>query len=305
MLPKLSRNEKQNFTWCVLFVAVLLFSCAVGCFQQAAPERLAEARNLEELAATAATAGFARLSLAVPDGEKLAAFPGTELAACPNLRKVSLRGQTALAPLPEAPFGSLPKLEWLDLSAIGLTDLPASLAAAGVRELWLAENKFTSLPPAVSELTALAYLNLDRNLLGALPPEIGNLTSLRWLRLNFNRLETLPAECSNLKELDRLYLRSNRIREFPAALLSLTGLEQLDLSDNKELKELPEGISAMRNLERLDLSGCGIEKLPDGLASAPALKTLVLVGCPLDPAEVARFKKLAKGRSPGTLSVEF
>jgi Leucine-rich repeat (LRR) protein len=78
--------------------------------------------------------------------------------------------------------------------------------------LWLNDNRLTSLPSELGQLSKLTYLNLDRNPLTALPDSLGRLSNLTWLRLNQNRLTALPTDLSGLAQnLKTLYLMGNPI----------------------------------------------------------------------------------------------
>ena len=67
----------------------------------------------------------------------------------------------------------------------------------------LNDNKLTSVPAEIGQLTALRELNLNNNKLTSVPAEIGQLTSLTVLYINGNQLTSLPAEIAT--------------REFPLA----------------------------------------------------------------------------------------
>ncbi len=297
MLPNSRQNAKQNLLSPVKnFAAALLFGLLGGCFQQSAPERIPTATTPEACLAAADTVQFAHLSAL---NGPLAAFPDG-LDRCPALWKLSLRGQTALAPLPAA-VADCKGLRWLDLSEMGLADLPPALATLPLQRLYLADNALAALPEAVASLSSLDYLNLDRNRLAALPDSVGAWTSLRWLRLNGNRLASLPAAASSWLALRRLYLRDNALAAFPDALAGLPALEQLDLGGNRDLADIPASIGRLPALTRLDLDHTAVSRLPDSVASLTNLNTLVLVGCPMDTNEVERIRALL----PKNCRVEF
>ena len=72
--------------------------------------------------------------------------------------------------------------------------------------LILSKNQLTTLPPSVSELTALKELNLLDNRLTALPKELAKCTAVETLLLNGNSgLTNAPAESKlwNKKEVQR------------------------------------------------------------------------------------------------------
>ena len=63
-----------------------------------------------------------------------------------------------------------------------------------IEKLCLNNNKLTSLPTSIGNLTSLKQLNLSYNNLTSLPPEIGNLSSLERLWIHFNHLIPWPNE---------------------------------------------------------------------------------------------------------------
>lgn len=297
MVPNFRPDSKQNLHSAVKIFILTAFSALVpGCFRQSAPDRIPSAETLDACLAASGDLQFAHLSA---ENGRLEAFPEA-LASCPALWKLGLRGQTALAPLPAA-IGSLRGLRWLDLSEIGLDDLPAELGSLPLRRLYLSDNKFESLPAAVAALHDLDYLNLDRNRLTSLPPEVGGWSELRWLRLNGNRLQSLPVEAANWKALRRLYLRENDFESVPDVIASLPALEQLDLGRNPRLATVPTSIGSLASLTRLDLDYTAVTTLPDAIGNLRALKTLVLVGCPLASGELKRIRSLL----PADCTVEY
>jgi serine/threonine protein kinase/Leucine-rich repeat (LRR) protein len=60
-----------------------------------------------------------------------------------------------------------------------------------LRDLRLAHNELTTLPPVISQLTSLSSLDLEYNQLNSLPWQLGTLTNLRRLQLTGNPLSIL------------------------------------------------------------------------------------------------------------------
>ena len=288
MIPNFRPESKRNLhlPLRILFGASLA-ALPAGCFRQSAPERIPSAETLSACLEAQDTVEFAHLSA---ENGRLAEFP-SELASCPRLWKLGLRGQEALAPLGPQ-IGALAHLRWLDLSEMGLADLPAELGTLPLRRLYLSDNAFERLPAAVSSLTGLDYLNLDRNRLSSLPPEVGGWTGLRWLRLSGNRLADLPAEAARWTSLERLYLRGNAFESVPESVCALPALQQLDLGRNQRLATLPDAIGNLASLTRLDLDYTAVTRLPDALGKLRGLRTLVLYGSPVPPEEVERIRPL-------------
>jgi internalin A len=124
----------------------------------------------------------------------------------------------------------------LDLSSLGLTELPESLAQLSqLKKLYLYNNQFTSLPESLARLSQLQALNLDDNKLTALPESVAQLSQLQALSLTRNKLTTLPESVIRLSRLRFLYLDRNLMTTLPEALRKLTRLERLFLHGNEAL----------------------------------------------------------------------
>jgi internalin A len=124
----------------------------------------------------------------------------------------------------------------LDLSALGLIELPESIAQLSqLRGLSLDYNRLTTLPEFVGQLLQLEILFLDGNRLTTLPETVTQLPRLHTLHLNNNWLTTLPESVGQLSQLERLYLESNQLTSLPEALRKLTRLRELHLHGNNAL----------------------------------------------------------------------
>ena len=90
----------------------------------------------------------------------------------------------------------------LDLSGNHITQIPSSpsqlLSLSKLNSLYLNQNRLTSLPDAIENLTNLECLSLSYNFLPALPHGLAFMHRLRELRLSNNRLTTFPSIVSVL-----------------------------------------------------------------------------------------------------------
>ena len=108
----------------------------------------------------------------------------------------------------------------------------------------LGSNRLTgSIPAELSQLTNLISLSLPANYLsGSIPPELSQLTNLRGLNLGSNRelSGSIPIELGNLANLRTLYLASTQVSgSIPVELGQLTNLERLNLSANQLSGSIP------------------------------------------------------------------
>ena len=91
------------------------------------------------------------------------------------------------------------------------------------------------------------YLNLRNNKLTSVPAEIGQLTSLKTLILNENQLTSVPADIWQLTSLEKLHLGMNKLTSVPAEIGQLTSLKELDLNEN-QLTSVPAEIGQLTSL---------------------------------------------------------
>ncbi|HEX6184410.1 MAG TPA: COR domain-containing protein [Pyrinomonadaceae bacterium] len=141
----------------------------------------------------------------------------------------------------------------LDLSAIGLTEIPESIA----------------------RLSQLRFLNLNLNQLTMLPKSVTRLSQLRILYIINNRLKTLPESLAQLWRLQRLYLDSNQLTALPKSFTQLSQLQSLSLNNNN-LTTLPDSVADLSQLQELFLEGNKLTALPEALRRLTHLERLYL-----------------------------
>ncbi len=150
----------------------------------------------------------------------------------------------------------------LDLSRLGLTKLPESIAQLPhLQSLALDGNKLTTLPESINQLSQLETLFLIGNQLTVLPKAIAQLSKLSTLFLSHNQLTALPEFIARLSELWTLDAGNNQLVTLPESIAQLSQLRTLTLDDNK-LTSLPEALRKLTQLERLYLHGNDALGLP-------------------------------------------
>ncbi len=142
---------------------------------------------------------------------------------------------------------------------------------SGATELDLSGMGLTELPKSISQLTALQTLDLSDNQLTALPETIVRFTGLQELYLSSNQLTALPETIVRLTGLQELYLSSNQLTALPETIVRLTGLQTLDLSGNL-LTALPETLVRLTELQELIVDG--LQTVPEWLGDLGQLRLL-------------------------------
>ena len=210
--------------------------------------------------------------------------------------------------LPDTGSWSAAKVEVLDLSAHGLSDLAGLAGLADVEVLDLGGNHVDDLWPltgmaglavldlgdnAVHDLSALAglahlrVLDLSGNAVSDISPLAG-LTGLRRLDLSDNRVADLRP-LSELRGLEVLLLDGNRVADL-VPLWGLQELAHLGLGDNRVADAAL--LRQLRSLERLDLATNALQDA-SVLGDLPHLVWLRLSGNPIaDFAPLGRLTAL-------------
>ena len=168
---------------------------------------------------------------------------------------------------------AIEKAERLDLSGLLSVDiLPSAIGQLiNLKELYLNNNKLSSLPPEISRLSDLEVLDVGFNRLKQLPPEIDHLTNLRKIFLNDNRLSSLPVEIGRLNNLEVLSLRYNNLNQLPIEIGRLSSLRTIYLSDNPKLQDPPPEILNRGAADIVDYFRQKLEQGQDTLYEAKLL----------------------------------
>lgn len=113
-----------------------------------------------------------------------------------------------------------------------LKTLPGNIPE-DVKNISLAENRFTSMPAGLLRFKSLRYINLADNRIKTVPANIDDLKNLHFLDLSGNRLKEIPASLGAMAKLRELDLSDNRLKDVPASLCNLKDLKILNLKNNK------------------------------------------------------------------------
>ncbi|XP_069505462.1 leucine-rich alpha-2-glycoprotein [Ambystoma mexicanum] len=151
----------------------------------------------------------------------------------------------------------------------------------GLEELYMSDNKLTSLPSGLfKDLPQLHTLDLSNNLLEDLPAGLFDFSvALKSLVLSGNRFTTLnPALFQQLQKLEWLDVSSNRLQRVSAdCFKSLPSLKILDLSHNDLQLLADKLLSGVPNLERLNLQDTNLSSISeDVFVQTPSLAYLFL-----------------------------
>ncbi|KAM3297785.1 hypothetical protein ACQJBY_039643 [Aegilops geniculata] len=120
-----------------------------------------------------------------------------------------------------------------------------------------ANNKITGrLPPTMSNLTSLEWLDLSTNLLTEIPESFTMMKNLVYLDLARNNISgPIPTQIGQLGTIQRLFLQRNRLTgSIPMSFGNLSSIETIDLSNNQLNSTIPASLFHLDKLIQLNLS---------------------------------------------------
>lgn len=120
----------------------------------------------------------------------------------------------------------------LNYERLKLREIPIGIPES-VKNLSLAENKFSDFPSGIVRFSSMEYLNLSNNKIKSISPDVEQLSNLTWLDLSGNKIKDLPETFCNMSSLEELDLSNNKLKTIPACLCELTNLKILNLKGNK------------------------------------------------------------------------
>ncbi|KAG2200534.1 hypothetical protein INT47_012320, partial [Mucor saturninus] len=118
-----------------------------------------------------------------------------------------------------------------------------------LKQLWLANNEYTTLPPSTQHIASLEHLNISGNRLRDLDhAHLEEISGLRTLRAINNNLESIPESFpANFQLLTTLFISNNSFTKFPIVICDILSLAYLDISFNK-IQMFPDEIGQLTNL---------------------------------------------------------
>lgn len=161
-------------------------------------------------------------------------------------------------------------LEYLDLSANGLSELPPDFGKLQkLKVFFCSNNEFTIYPEVLADCPLLDIVGFKANRIEYIAEHaIGN--HLRWLILTNNKIADLPAAIGNCHRLQKLMLAGNRLTLLPDALQHCKALALLRLSANR-IEVLPAWLFSLPKLSWLAFSGNPCSRTPDSEIETPLI----------------------------------
>ena len=223
---------------------------------------------------------------------RLTGDPTTALSGLFNVEDLGLGGNYFVISDVNGTLQSFNSIKILNISDLGLVNIPAKIAAftnletlildnnpiaanaygniAGLtklKTLSLSGTGLSQIPTQVSQRTQLTSLDLSgNNLTEQNTSGLSTLTNLEWLSLENNQLSQVPNQLAQLEKLQSLNLGRNKISGNLATLTSLSILQQLFLNNNQLSGNFPSALLGMSKLVMVNLNSNQLTgELPDQL----------------------------------------
>lgn len=128
----------------------------------------------------------------------------------------------------------------LDLSGQGLRVLTAPVFKyTFLKELYVASNKLTQIPPSISQLRFLTHLDASNNQLTELPAELGICVYLKQLLVFDNSITDLPYQLGSLYNLEVIGIEGNPLNAKAKNMIMNEGTKAL-ITELRETAPIPD-----------------------------------------------------------------
>ena len=140
---------------------------------------------------------------------------------------------------------------YLTLQGAGLAYLPDAVSTLPINTIYLADNKFTTIPPQLYKIKSLHSIYLGVNPIRSLPNDLNKIRGLKSLLIGKTEIREIKIDLSNLDSLEDFDISGNKLSKFPEKIKTIPHLKWLSIEDNafKDLEFVDRNLSGLRTLQ--------------------------------------------------------
>ena len=170
---------------------------------------------------------------------------------------------------------------YITLQGAGLAYLPDAVSTLPINTIYLADNKFTTIPPQLYKIKSLHSIYLGVNPIRSLPNDLNKIRGLKSLLIGKTEIREIKIDLSNLDSLEDFDISGNKLSVFPEKIKTIPHLKWLSIEEN-EFKDLGFVDSKLSGLRTLQVYTNKIKRIPDNIRYLSNLRELLIFDNQID-----------------------
>jgi len=170
---------------------------------------------------------------------------------------------------------------YLNLQGAGLAYLPDAVSTLPIITIYLAQNKFTTIPSQLYKIKSLHSVYLGANPIKSLPDDLYKMRGLKSLLVGKTEINEIKTDLSNLDSLEYLDISGNKLSMFPEKIKTVPHLKWLSIEEN-EFKDLGFVDNKLSGLQTLQVYSNKIKGISDNIRYLSNLRELLIFDNQID-----------------------
>jgi len=170
---------------------------------------------------------------------------------------------------------------YLNLQGAGLAYLPDAVSTLPINTIYLAQNKFTTIPSQLYKIKSLHSVYLGANPIKSLPDDLYKMRGLKSLLVGKTEINEIKTDLSNLDSLEYLDISGNKLSMFPEKIKTVPHLKWLSIEEN-EFKDLGFVDNKLSGLQTLQVYSNKIKGISDNIRYLSNLRELLIFDNQID-----------------------
>ena len=184
---------------------------------------------------------------------------------------------------------------YIHLQSLGLAYLPDAIRNLHVNAVYLAGNKFNTIPSQLYNMQDLNSIVIAGNPIEKLPDNLYKIKKLNYLCVSDTKIRKIETDLSKLDSLENFDISRNHLTKFPNLIKTIPRLKDLSIQEN-ELTNLFFIDHSFRKLQSLHVYTNRIKNIPENIKHLTSLKSLLIFDNKIDsiPERIVYLANLEK-----------